>query len=78
VPTLRTRQSYPTLPLRGKSTEIFPLIRGDSQHPSPSRIRREKTSSCHKKNPRTPFAFSLPQDSQVELMFGARVFADAA
>jgi hypothetical protein len=77
LPTLRTPHSYPTLSARGKSAETFRETWWP-QPPSPSRIRREKTSSCRKKNPWNPFAFSSLQDSLVALMFGARVFADAA
>jgi hypothetical protein len=41
---------------------------------SPSRIRREKASSCRKKNRANSAATSLPQDSRMHLMFGAARF----
>jgi hypothetical protein len=44
--------------------------------PSPPRFRREKASCCRIKNRGNSVAFSLPQDSQVELMFGAADFAE--
>jgi hypothetical protein len=45
---------------------------------SPSRIRREKTSSCRKKIARIPVAFGSPQDFRIALMFGAARFGEPA
>jgi hypothetical protein len=43
------------------------------------RIRREKnTRLAARKIAQTPAAFSLPQDSEVELMFGAARFGELA
>ncbi|MEA2819712.1 MAG: hypothetical protein QOJ86_1716 [Bradyrhizobium sp.] len=44
------------------------------RHPSPSRIRREKTSSCRMKIPRRGFAFGSSQRNRMTLTFGAARF----
>jgi predicted GIY-YIG superfamily endonuclease len=41
------------------------------QHPSPSRIRREKAGSCRMKKTRRSFAFGSSQRNRMTLMFGA-------
>ncbi|WP_375412281.1 hypothetical protein [uncultured Bradyrhizobium sp.] len=63
-----------TLPQRGKSAEYFPqnrgagvFCRGAGRHGSAAK----KHAFCRKKNCADLAAFSLPQDSQAELMFGA-------
>jgi hypothetical protein len=43
-------------------------------HPSPSRIRREKASSCRMKNPRRGFASSSSQRNRMTLVFGTARF----
>jgi hypothetical protein len=68
------RDSYPTLPTRGKSAEIFPLIRGSHGIPSPSRIRREKAGSCRMKKTCRGFAIGSSQRNRMTLMFGAACF----
>jgi hypothetical protein len=73
-PTNRARHSYPTLPPRGKSAEIFLLIRDHHRIASPSRIRREKAGSCRMKKACRSFAFGSSQRNRMALMFGAARF----
>jgi hypothetical protein len=68
----------PTLRRDGELAEYFPQNHGGarfSRNCAPPCIRREKTSPCRNEN---YAAFSLPQDSLVQLMFGAARFREPA
>jgi hypothetical protein len=67
-----------TLPPRGKSAEIFLLIHGSRVYSRPPRVQREKHAALPQEKLHQHFASSLPQDSSVQLMFGAARFDDLA
>jgi hypothetical protein len=77
----RTRHSYPTLPTRGKSADILPLIRGGPElrwKPVRSHHRRVKISSCRMKKARRSFACGSSQRNHMTLMFGGARFCEQA
>jgi hypothetical protein len=71
----------PTLPRGGKSTEYFPQNHGGRVFDGTARRHvsaAKKYPLCRKKNSAESVAFSLPQDSHIELMFGAARFREPA
>jgi hypothetical protein len=72
-------QAWPTLPRRGKFAEYFPPNHGGRVFHRTARrhaFAAKKPRLAARKIARTLAAFSLPQDSQVELMFGAACFCE--
>jgi hypothetical protein len=72
---------WPTLPRRGKFAEYFPQNLGSRGFYGVARRHvsaAKKHSPGRKKIARILAAASLPQDSQVELMFGASRFGEPA
>jgi hypothetical protein len=59
-------------------TEYFPPNHGSCVLLAATHSPRKSTGSAARKIARTLAAFSLPQDSQVELMFGAARFGEPA
>jgi hypothetical protein len=90
LPTLRTQlarhkskriviHGLPTLPRRGKSAEYFPQNHGERVFHGTARRHApaaKKYLLCRKKNCAESVAFSLPQDSHKQLMFGAARFGE--
>jgi hypothetical protein len=71
----------PTLPRDGEFTEYFPRNHdGRVFHGAAGRhaFAAKKPRLAARKIAQIPVAFSLPQDSQVELMFGAARFGEPA
>jgi hypothetical protein len=71
----------PTLPRRGKSAEYLPQNHGGRVFRGTARRHAsaaKKYLLCRKNNCAESGAFSLPQDSHIELMFGAARFREPA